>query len=104
MTRVILKRGNDQVVSMTGLRNTDTGEYLNTATVRATLYDSRGQIVPAFKDVFMSHVPGSNGDYEWTIESDTMMLPKSVEYSLEFKAVQGSLNYRVVHPVSVVDA
>jgi hypothetical protein len=105
MSRVILKRGNDQVVTMTGLRTTAVVPvYLNEATVKATLQDSKGANIPAFTDVPMVYVPDSSGDYEWVIESDTMMLPKSVEYSLVITAVQEGLNYRVVHPVSVVDA
>ena len=104
MTRVVLKRGNDQVVTLLGLRAVDTNMYLNEAVVKATLKDSKGNNVPAFVDVPMMYVPASDGAYEWVIESDTMMLPKNVEYSLVITAVQESLNYRVVHPVSVVDA
>lgn len=102
-SRVILKRGNDQVVTLSGLRATQTGDFLNAATVFATLYDSKGKIVPAFVKVPMTYVSGSDGDYEWVIESDTMMLPKSVEYSLEIKAEQQGLNYRTVRMVSVID-
>ena len=86
--RVILRRGNDQVVTLVGLRTTDTNQYLNQATVKATLRDSKEQPIPAFQNVPMSYVPNSDGAYEWRIEADTMMLSKSVEYSLEIKAVQ----------------
>lgn len=103
-SRVILKRGNDQVVTLAGLRATDLNMYLNEAVVTATLLDSKGAVVPAFQNVPMLYVPGSDGSYEWVIESATMMLPKNVEYSLVFTAEQAGLNYRVVHPVSVVDA
>jgi hypothetical protein len=101
---VILKRGNDQVVTLTGLRAVQQNIYLNTATVKATLHDSKNVPVPAFTNVEMVYVEGSDGNYEWVIESDTMMLHKSVEYSLVITAAQDGLNYRVVHPVSVVDA
>jgi hypothetical protein len=104
MTRVILKRGNDQVVTLHGLKAVQSGLFLNEATVKATLQDSKNVAIPAFTNVPMVYVPSSDGTYEWTIEADTMMLPKSVEYSLVITAVQESLNYRVVHPVSVVDA
>jgi hypothetical protein len=103
MARVIIRRGNDQVVTLVGLRTTDTGQYLNSATVKATLRDSKEQPIPAFSNVPMRYVPGSDGAYEWPIEADTMMLPKNVEYSLEIKAVQADLNYRTVHVVSVID-
>jgi len=102
--RVILKRGNDQVVTLLGLRTTAKPPvYLNAATVKATLRDSKEQPLPAFQNIVMPYVPGSNGDYEWSIESELMMLPKGVDYTLEFTAEQAGLNYRIVHPVSVVD-
>ena len=103
MARVIIRRGNDQVVTLVGLRTTDTGQFLNAATVKATLRDSKEQPIPAFQNVLMRYVPGSDGAYEWQIEAETMMLPKNVEYSLEVKAVQGPLNYRTVHVVTVID-
>ena len=102
--RVVLKRGNDQVVTLVGLRTTDpVTVYLNAATVTATLYDSRGTVVEPFQDVPMPYVPESDGEYELAIAAATSMLPKSVEYSLEIKAVQDDLNYRAVHVTSVVD-
>lgn len=103
MSRVILRRGNDQIVTLLGLRATDTGVYLNDATVQATMLDSKGRVLPAFRDIPMTYVPDSNGAYEWVIEADTMFLSKSVEYSLVITAVQEGINYRTVHVVSVVD-
>jgi hypothetical protein len=104
MARIVLKRGNDQVVTLTGLRTTDpTPIYLNAATVKATLCDSKGQPLPDFSDVVMPYVDGSEGNYEWAIEADAMMLPKSTEYSLILTAQQDELDYRAVHAVSVVD-
>lgn len=102
--RITLKRGNDQVVTMTNLRtNAQPPVYLNSAVAKATLLDSKGQVVQPFNDVVMPYVPASNGNYEWTIEGNTMMIPKNVEYSLVITALQGGLDYRVVHQVSVVD-
>jgi hypothetical protein len=103
MSRIVLKRGNDQVVTLLGLRAVQTEEYLNEATVRASLQDSHGHGVAAFQNIPMTYVPGSDGNYEWSIESDTMMLSKSVEYSLVLTAEQEGINYRTVHVVSVVD-
>lgn len=101
--RVVLRRGNDQVVTLLGLKTTDTKVYLNLATVTGTLFDSKGHAIPGFQNVPMTYVPDSEGNYEWLIEGVTMMLPKNVEYTLEIKAVQSGLNYRSVNPVSVVD-
>jgi hypothetical protein len=102
--RVTLRRGNDQVVTMVGLRTTDAPPtFLNSATVKATLHDPKGQPLPMFTDVTMEYVPESDGNYEWHIAADTMMLPKSVEYSLVMTAKQGELDYRAVHVASVID-
>jgi len=102
--RVTLKRGNDQVVTVKGLRTTDQPPvYLNAATVKGTLHDQKGQPIPIFADVPFQYVPDSKGDYEWQIESQTMMLPKGMEYSLVLTAKQDELDYRTVHVVSVVD-
>lgn len=103
-SRVVLRRGNDQVVTLSGLQSTQTSQYLNEATVVATLFDSKGRAIPAFTSVPMAYVEGSTGNYAWTIEADTLMLPANIELSLEIKAVQDSLNYRVVMPVTVQDA
>lgn len=103
MSRVVLARGTDQVVTLTGLRTTLTNEYLNGATVVATLLDSKGVAIPAFTAIPMVYVAASDGNYEWTIESATMFLSKNVEYSLEIRAEQDGLNYRRVDVVSVVD-
>lgn len=101
--RVVLRRGNDQVVTLTGLRTTDSGTFLNDAMVTATLFDSRGNVVPGLGNVPMLYVAGSNGNYEWQIDAADTMISKSVEYSLEIKAKQQELDYRTVHVVSVVD-
>jgi hypothetical protein len=100
--RVILRRGNDQVVTLEGLRLM-TGTYLNAAVVKATLRDHKEQPLPAFTNVPMRYVPDSQGNYEWPVEGLTMMLPKGVSYSLEIAADQAGTNYRVVHPVSIID-
>jgi hypothetical protein len=91
------------VVTLVGLRTTDTNTYLNNAEVRASLLDSKGKPIPAFQDVTMTYVPGSDGNYEWLVEGTTMMLPKNVEYSLVITAEEDDLNYRTVHVVSVID-
>lgn len=102
--RVTLRRGNDQVVTLKGLRTTtQPPQYLNAAIVKTTLHDPKGQPIPQFTDVPMMPVASSNGDYEWHIESQTMMLPKSTDYSMVVTAKQAELDYRAVHVVSVVD-
>jgi hypothetical protein len=101
--RVTLRRGNDQVVTLVGLRTSDTAIWLNAADVKATLLDQKGKPLPAFVNQPMTYIPGSNGTYEWFVHANQMMLPKGVEYQLEVKAQQAGFTYRVVHVVSVVD-
>jgi hypothetical protein len=104
MARITLKRGNDQIVTLKGLRTTSSPPvYLNEAVVKGQLRDNKEQPIPGYQDISLPYVPGSDGNYEWVIESSTMMLPKGSEYSMVFTARQAELNYRVVHPVSVVD-
>lgn len=103
--RITLKRGNDQVVTLVGLRTTATPPvYLNTATVVATLLDHKGQVVQPFDEVEVVYVPASEGDYAWEIEGSDLMIPKGIDYSLVLTAEQDGLDYRTVHVVSVVDA
>lgn len=101
--RLTLRRGNDQKVTLSGLRGVETDVYLNSATVKATLFDSRGTPIPVFTDVPMTYVTASNGSYEWRIASHTLMLGLGVEYQLVITARQGELDYRTVRAVSVVD-
>ena len=90
------------MVTLLGLQSVE-GIYLNAATVKATLRDSKEMPIPAFANVSMPYIPGSDGAYYWWVQGAVMMLPKHVEYSLEIKAEQSGLKYRVVHVVSVID-
>ena len=101
--RVVLRRGNDQVVTLTGLRTSDTHIYLNAAVVKATLLDSKSRPILSHQNVSMTYVPDSDGAYEWFVKGSTMMLPKSSEYQLVITATQAGFTYRVVHVVSVVE-
>lgn len=101
--RLTLRRGNDQKVTLSGLRGVETDVFLNAATVKATLFDSRGKPIPVFSDVVMSYVTDSEGNYEWRIASHTLMLPPGVEYQLVISAKQDELDYRTVRPVSIVE-
>jgi hypothetical protein len=105
MSRIVLKRGNDQSVRMTGLHKVGTSpkQYLNAATVKASLFDSKGLAVPSYQNVTMAYVPDSNGTYEWVIEGSLMSLAKGQEYSLVFTAEETGMNYRTVHQVTVAD-
>jgi hypothetical protein len=99
--RIEIKRGNDQIVTLPRLRVTNTLTYLNAATVKGTLYDSRGVAIPAFTNVTMAYVTDSDGTYEWVIDGPTMMLPPSKLYQLVITGREAGKDYRNVYDVTV---
>ena len=85
----ILYDGNDHIVEVRGLKNVATGEYINDATVQATLKDSEdanvsGQSWPTT----LSYVTGSNGKYRATLE-DGLSLTVGDRYTAEITADGG---------------
>jgi len=64
---------------------TDGGNFANNATLSATLYYPNGEAVSEFSNVSGTYVPGSNGDYNFTVPS--LNLPAGGGYSC---IVQGS--------------
>lgn len=75
MIRAIL-RASDNVISVTGVRNVlaDEDEYLNFASVWASIFDSTGENVDGVVwPVTLDHVEGSDGDYRGLIP-DTVQL------------------------------
>ena len=105
MSRIVLKRGNDQSVKLTGLHKKGTvpKQYLNAATAKASLFDSKGVAVAAYQNVTMVYVADSDGNYEWLIEGTLMTLPKGQDYKLVVTAVETGMDYRAVHDVTVED-
>lgn len=102
--RIELKRGNDQVVQLPGLRLRATPTtYLNAATVVGTLYDSHHAVVPGYGAVTFSYVVSSNGTYEWVIDGKYFMLASGTLYSLEITARQEEKDFRAVYEVTIAD-
>lgn len=97
-----LKRGNDQIITLPGLRVAATGVFLNTATVIAKLYDKEGNQVYQDTMVYVGSIPG-NGTYAMSIAGATLMLPKSSLYSLEVRAVEAGQEFRAVYTVNLTD-
>jgi len=101
--RIELKRGNDQIVTLPGLRLVSNGQFLNAAVVTATLYDSKGVVVPSVNQVTMEHVPDSNGDYLWPIDGHTLMLSPSTQYTLVITAREDEKDFRASYEVTITN-
>lgn len=72
---------NDNVITLVGLKNKVSGDWINNATVTVTLYDENdaevsGQSWPAS----LAYVSASNGNYRATLEDVLNLLP-NVEYT-----------------------
>jgi hypothetical protein len=63
-------RENDNLITVDGLRDiTSSGDYLNSATVEANLYDGDGVLVTPSGGIALSYVADSDGKYEGVIQS-----------------------------------
>ena len=66
----ILYRKNDALIRLLGLKNELTGDYINNATVTATLRSLSGVMISGQSwPLSMPYVSGSNGDYQATLSS-----------------------------------
>ena len=101
--RITLKRGNDQIITLSGLRIMHTAEYLNAATVIGNILDVKGKPVPSLSNATMTYVPDSNGEYEWKVAGQATMIPPNKSYLLVVTAAQESMHYRTTCPVTVED-
>lgn len=64
---IYLYPNNTQVINIVGLTDVTTGEYLNSATVSATLFDPRGNADPVLNNIDMGYIAASNGNYQGTV-------------------------------------
>jgi hypothetical protein len=62
--------GSDQLLEVAGLKDPVTGAYVNTATVRATMYEPDGVTVVQGQTwpLTLSYVAASDGDYNGILE------------------------------------
>lgn len=68
MTQTIyLYPQNTQVLTLNGLQDVVTGDYLNQATVTATLIDRLGNVDVVINDLPLDYLPASNGNYQGTV-------------------------------------
>ena len=83
--------GNDELVWWKGAINEQSGNYLNSATVTASLYTSAGVLVPS-SAVTLAYVAASNGNYNGILESAvTATLTDGAYYTWKADLVQGGI-------------
>ena len=79
--------GNTQVLELSGLKDTVSGNYQNDATVTVTLTDSAGASVSGQTwPAAMTYVPASNGTYRVTLDSD-LVLTAGVTYTARIDVI-----------------
>jgi hypothetical protein len=86
----VLYQQNTQIIKLQGLRDGETGVFISVATVSATLKARDGSTVSQINNLALSYVPGSNGDYEGTVDA-TFNPPKGGGYILTVESVDGSV-------------
>ena len=81
---------NDNLLSVTGLKNASSGSYMNDATVTATLVDSTGTTVTGQTfPVTLSYVADTDGNYQATLE-DALSLNEGSVYTATISATTSS--------------
>lgn len=84
--------GSDNLISLAGLKDLSTGQYIDEAQVTGVLTDAAGaQVGPS---IVLSHQAGSDGDYVGRLPHDAP-LAEGVQYTLTLTA-QGAGSVLVV--------
>jgi len=100
-TLIYLYPQNTQVIEIDGLQDQLTGDFLNIATVQATLVDQRGNPDPVLNDIAMTYVPGSNGNYQGVVPF-AFNAPLGSGYRLQIQADQSGVQAFWSIPAQVV--
>lgn len=92
---VYLYPQNTQVITIEGLQDEVSGNYLNNALVAATLLDQRGNPDPVLNNMQLGYLEGTNGNYQGTVP-ETFNPPAFVNkpqsgYTLQLLAIQAGV-------------
>ncbi|MDP9267263.1 MAG: hypothetical protein M3P27_02925 [Acidobacteriota bacterium] len=93
MDPVILYLRNDQVETLVGFKDAETGDYLNDATLTATLLDPELEPVAAFTGLELVYVAASNGNYELTVTADMLLRPIAGTSPVETEDLSAGAGY-----------
>jgi hypothetical protein len=91
---------NTQLLQVQGLQDFLSGDYLNSATVLATLLDYRGNPDSVLQNIPMNYVAGSNGNYTGIVP-DTFNAPLGSGYILQITADQAGVQGQWSIPAQV---
>ncbi len=97
--RIVLYQSNDQVVELFGLQDSLTGDYLNSATVTATL-KRKGIAIEGCDEISLNYILSSNGNYRGQVE-ETFNPPAKSGYVLHYDADQGGTVLHIEIPTVV---
>lgn len=97
--RLILYQDNTQKINIFGLKD-DSGAFLNTATLEATLLDSHRNEVDGLNGVTMSYITDSNGNYSGTVDSG-FRPAVATDYTLVITGDQGASHLHMEIPTEV---
>ena|SRR5580765_1933306 len=81
---------NTQTIKIIGLQDAESGDYLDSGTCLATLFDDRGNPDTVLINVTMDYVPDSDGDYTGIVTLDFDAAP-GAGYTLQVQAVQSGI-------------
>jgi hypothetical protein len=84
-----LNVGADNIISLNGLKNQSTGNFLNSASVTFSLTDVHGNAISGATNISMAYVTSSSGNYSGLLPSSVPLADGTV-YLLSIKAVDSS--------------
>ena len=88
--RLFVNPGNSQAIKILGLQDIITGDFMNGATLTATLIDASGSNVPGCVGVGMDYVAASNGDYTGVFGDNNFNPPVGTGYTMVVTGNQGA--------------
>lgn len=88
-SKIILYQSNTQVLQITGLQDALSGNYLNAATITATLEDDQGNAIAECIAIPFTYIPLSNGNYQAVFGDQNFQPPIGTGYTLIVDGNQG---------------
>jgi hypothetical protein len=99
-SRLVLTQHNSQLIQIWGMRDALTNNFLNSATLKATLLDANREPVTGCIDIVMNYVSNSNGDYTGVVDS-TFSPDVGSEYTMVIDGGQGASHLHMEIPTQV---